>query len=78
MNKAKLIELLAARTRYIEDQYPPQDKKIALFEVETLKNIIELLDQPQTMSDIVDEKDKPPTKRVRKIPTDKNNTLFNL
>jgi hypothetical protein len=77
MNKAKLIELLAERTRYIEDQYPPQDKKIALFEVETLKNIIDLLDQPQTMSDIVDENIQP-TKRVRKISSDKNNTLFNL
>lgn len=72
-----LIELLAARTRYIEDQYPPQDKKIALFEVETLKNIIELLDQPQTMSDIVDENIQT-TKRVRKIPPDKNETLFNF
>lgn len=77
MNKAKLIELLAARTRFIEDQYPSQDKKIALFEVETLKNIIDLLDQPQTMSDIVDENIQP-TKRVRKISSDKNNTLFNL
>jgi hypothetical protein len=77
MNKAKLIELLAERTRYIEDQYPPQDKKIALFEVETLKNIIDLLDQPQTMSDIVDENIQP-TKRVRKISSDKNNTLFNF
>lgn len=77
MNKAKLIELLTARTRYIEDQYPPQDKKIALFEVETLKNIIEILDQHQTMSDIVDENIQP-TKRVRKISSDKNNTLFNL
>jgi len=78
MNTAKLIELLGARTKYIEAHYQPEDKRIALFEVDTLKKIVEIVDQPQTMSDIVDEKDKPPTKRVRKISSDKNNTLFHL